>query len=149
MTMWYPFGDFDRTFATLDQLRRQFDRAFREVEEGHVPWETSFGGPRLNLYDSGGELTLQAEVPGMTQKDIQLTATQETLTINGERKSDAPKDYSVHRQERAAISFSRSLTLPCKIDLEKVVASVKNGVLTINMAKAPESQPRQITVKAM
>ena len=70
------------------------------------------------------------------------------LTISGERKVEAPEGYSVHRQERGSVKFSRSFTFPCRIDTEKASATVKDGVLTIKLAKAAEAKPRKITVTA-
>ena len=67
--------------------------------------------------------------------------------MRGERKPDAPQGAFVHRQERAPVKFSRSFALPCKVDPEKSGATLKNGVLTITLAKASEAQPRQIAVK--
>jgi HSP20 family protein len=106
------------------------------------------GWPAINLYDEGNKLVLDAEVPGLSEKDIQLSLNQNILSISGERRVGAPKDYAVHRQERRAIRFARSFSLPCKVDTEKVAAQVKDGVLTVSMEKAKEAQPRQITIKA-
>jgi HSP20 family protein len=128
-----------------NDLGRELDRVFRELG---VQAGSAAGWPRANLWDRGNELVLQAEVPGLSQKELTLTATQESLTIGGERKSDAPQGYAVHRQERAPYRFERSFVLPCRIDVEKVAATVKHGILTVTMAKAIEAQPRQITVKA-
>jgi HSP20 family protein len=61
---------------------------------------------------------------------------------------DAPEGYAVHRQERAAINFARSVSLPCQVDTDKVAAHVKDGLLTVTMEKSKEAQPRQITIKA-
>ncbi|MCK6588252.1 MAG: Hsp20/alpha crystallin family protein, partial [Polyangiaceae bacterium] len=72
----------------------------------------------------------------------------DVLTLKGERKSDAPQGYTAHRRERAPIQFARSFSLPCRVDLEKTSAVVKDGLLTVTMAKAPEAQPRQIQVQA-
>jgi HSP20 family protein len=100
------------------------------------------------VYDAGGNLVLEADVPGMTQKDLRLTVNESTLTLEGERKSDAPEGYSVHRQERGALRFSRSFTLPVKTDSERCEATVKDGVLIVKLPKAKEAQPRQIEVRA-
>jgi len=70
------------------------------------------------------------------------------LSVSGERKVSAPEGHAVHRRERPALRFARSVSLPVKIDAEKVTATVKDGVLTITLAKAPEARPRQITVRA-
>ena len=152
--MWLTgWGDFDRDFAAFDELRRRMDRLFQDLDGGR--WTAgdraalaAQAWPRANLYDAGSDILLVAEVPGLGQKDVQISATQDVLTLSGERKADAPEGYSVHRKERAGVRFSRSFALPCKINVEKTSATVKNGVLTVTMAKAPEAQPRQITVKA-
>ena len=152
--MWLTgWSDFDREFAVLDDFRRRMDRLFQDFDAGR--WaqgdRTGFvtqAWPRTNLYDSGKEVVLVAEVPGMGQKDIQIQLTQDVLTLSGERKTEAPEGYSVHRKERGQVQFSRSFTLPCRVDVEKATAAVRNGLLTITLAKAAEAQPRQITVKA-
>jgi HSP20 family protein len=152
--MWLTgWGDFDRDFAAFDELRRRMDRLFQDFDSGRWtvgdrPGLATQAWPRANLYDTGSEILLVAEVPGLGQKDVQISATQDVLTLSGERKADAPEGYSVHRKERSAVRFSRSFALPCRINVEKTSATVKNGVLTVVLAKAPEAQPRQITVKA-
>jgi HSP20 family protein len=70
------------------------------------------------------------------------------LTVTGERRADAPEGYSVHRQERLPARFSRGFQLPVKVDGAGITAALKDGVLTVTMPKAAESQPRQITVKS-
>lgn len=150
LTRW---SDLDRTFTVMDELRRRMDRVFDEYGGYARPGfeeetRASAAWPKLNLFDTGAALVVTAEVPGLSEKDVQLTINQEVVTVSGERKPDAPAGYSVHRQERAALQFSRSFTLPTKIDAEKSTATMKNGVLTITMAKAPEAQPKQIAVRA-
>ena len=153
LTRW---GDFDRTFTAMDELRRRMDRVFDEYG-GYPPYarpgheeetRASAAWPRLNLLDAGAALVVTAELPGLSEKDVALTINQDVVTLVGARKSDAPEGYSVHRQERSAVEFSRSFTLPTKIDAEKTSATMKDGVLTITMAKAPEAQPKQIPVRA-
>jgi HSP20 family protein len=148
------FDDFDRTFATMDQLRRRMDRLFEEFEPDVVRggrevermWSGRF--PRLSFTESAGNLVLVADLPGLSEKDVQLSIHQDVLTLAGERKQDAPQGWYVHRQERSPVRFSRSFALPCKVDPEKSTATLKNGVLTITLPKAAEAQPRQIAVKA-
>jgi HSP20 family protein len=147
--MWGFAEDNDRTFGALDDFRRRMDRLFEGFD---ARWGVNdaygAGFPRAELRDTGAELVLEADVPGLTDKDIQLTVTQDTLGLSGERKSDAPEGYSVHRRERGAQRFSRAWALPTRIDTERVEATVKNGVLTITMPKAADARPRSITVKA-
>jgi HSP20 family protein len=130
----------------MDRLFQDFDGARWSV--GTRDGLATQGWPRTNLCDAGGEILLVAEVPGLGQKDVLISATQDVLTLSGERKADAPEGYSVHRKERAGVKFSRSFALPCRIDVEKTSATVKNGIVTVTMAKAPEAQPRKIAVKA-
>jgi HSP20 family protein len=144
--MFGSWSDFERTFAAVDELRRTVEQAWRD-EEG-FPVERTGAWPRLSLWDEGRNLVLKADVPGLTEKDVQLQLTQDVLTVTGERRSDAPEGYSVHRQERVPARFSRSFTLPVKVDGAAITASLKDGVLTVTMPKAAESQPRQITVKS-
>jgi HSP20 family protein len=147
------FDDFDRTFATMDHLRRRMDRLFEEFEpdvargrEAERMWSGRF--PRLSFTESAESLVLVADLPGLSEKDVQLSIHQDVLTLAGERKQDAPQGFYVHRQERSPVRFSRSFALPCKVDPEKSTATLKNGVLTITLPKAVEAQPRQIAVKA-
>jgi HSP20 family protein len=143
--MFGSWNDLERTFAVMDEMRRNMEQAYREQDA--PAFETAGGWPRLSLWDEGKNLVMKADVPGLTDKDVELQLTQDVLTVSGQRRSDAPEGYSVHRQERFPARFSRSFTLPVKVDGEKITASLKDGVLTVTLPKAPESQPRQITVK--
>ncbi len=147
------FDDLDRTFATMDHLRRRMDRLFDDYEpakERSRSVERMWSGrfPRLAFADKGETLVLEADLPGLGDKDVQLEVHQDVLTLRGERRQDAPQGWFVHRQERAPVKFSRSFTLPCKIDPEKSTATLKNGVLTLTLTKATEARPRQIAVTA-
>ena len=141
------WSDFDRTFAWMDTVRRQMDNTVDEPTFG-FDLRSSRGFPSANLYDSGNEFTIRAEIPGLTEKDVNVTVNQDVLTISGVRENDAPEGYVAHRRERLPVRFSRSFSFPSPVDMEKVKASVKNGVLTVQLAKTAEAQPRQIAVKA-
>lgn len=152
LTRW---DDMNRTLAAMGELRRRMDRVFdRYDDEREFFDERPFGSravatwPRINLVDAGAHVVVTAEVPGLGEKDVELTLNQNVLSLKGERKSDVPEGYGVHRQERAPVRFARSFAMPWKIDPDKTTASVKDGVLTVTLAKAPEAQPRQIAVKA-
>ena len=153
--MFSRFSDTSRDFALLDEFRRRMDRVWEDMDQswpansparGRAP--TSSAWPRVNLYDEGSNLVLKADVPGLSEKDVHVTLNESGVSISGQRKVAPPEGYSAHRQERSSFSFSRSLTLPCKVNPEQTKASVKNGVLTVTLAKAPEAQPRQIAVQA-
>lgn len=144
------FFDVDRTLSFVDELQRQMDR-FDDVYGGR--WERrplerarvqSF--PLISLADKGDHFTLMAELPGLSDKDVTLEIAQDVFTIKGERKVELPEGATVHRRERPALTFSKSFTLPSKINPEAVQAVMKNGVLTVQLAKAEEVKPRRIAV---
>ena len=152
LTRWnndHGWGDFDRTLLALDELRRHMGRVFDETGT-----ERALGGggpanwPPTNLYDTGSEMVLRAEMPGVSEKDLDLRINQDVLTVSGKRQTEVPEGYSAHRRERGAMRFSRSFTLPFKVDPESCDATLKNGILSVKIAKAPDARPRQISVKA-
>jgi HSP20 family protein len=122
------FADFDRLFRELDQ--RPLAAAAPEVRTKNGP--------------EGYELAV--DLPGLTQSDVHLEVHREVLTVSGKRDVQAPEGYRAHRRERRAYQFSRSFTLPEDADTEQVSANMKNGVLTVTVAKRPEVKPRQIPV---
>lgn len=134
-------------------LTRQFDDLRREMDRVAFGFDRGFGlgreaWPAVNLNDRGAAWELSAELPGLSEKDVELTVNAESVTLKAERKLETPARHTVHRRERAAFRVARTFTLPTKIDPEKVEASLKNGVLTVTLSKAPEAQPRQVQVKA-
>lgn len=137
-----PFGEMRGLLRQMDEVFRDFDRPTWALGVGPEVW------PPVDLHDNGDELVLQADVPGMSEKQITIEATAQSLTIRGEKKVEPPQGYTPHRTERRSIEFARSFSLPCQIDLDAVSASVKNGVLTVKAAKLPEARPKQIAVKA-
>ncbi|MBN2194328.1 MAG: Hsp20/alpha crystallin family protein [Polyangiaceae bacterium] len=146
--MFHYVPEFDSTFSLLNQLRRQMDRAIDDLDRtGRWPAEVS-GYPAINLYDDAARFILTADLPGHGADEVKVTLNQDVLTLVGERKNDAPEGYSVHRQERTPVRFSRSLKLPSRVDPEKVEATLENGVLRVSVEKAAEVQPRKITVRA-
>ncbi len=142
----WGFGELDRTLADFDALRREVNQLFDSSVGSRARRGSTGGGPRLELYDQGSQLVIRAELPGVPEDAIQITVDHGVLSLKGQRKSTLPEGHSVHRQERADYQFARSVSLPCKVDLEKTTAKLKHGVLTVLLPKAPEEQPRQIVV---
>jgi HSP20 family protein len=137
----------------MDEVQRRMNRLFEEYGYTGYPGPErrrtmGMSWPQVNMYDAGGDVIIRAQVPGMSEKEVQVTGNQEMLTIAGERKLEVPQGYSVHRQERGHIRFTRSFALPCRVDMEKCSAAIRNGVLTVTLPKSAEARPRQITVRA-
>lgn len=147
--MWTRVNDIDRMFGAMDLLRSRMNRLYTDYDRfyNEAPgWQFTDGMPRTNLYDNGNEFTMQAEVPGMTKDDLSIKIQGNYLELSGTRKSDAPEGYKVHRIEREATSFTRSFTLPSDVDVEKVNASLKNGILSLTMPKAEAAKPKQVSI---
>lgn len=147
--MWTTLNDLDRMFGAMEQLRSRMNRVL--PDEGSIfgddfRWNVTAGTPRTNLYDTGSQLEIRAEVPGMTKEDLNIKIQGNYLEISGARKSDAPEGYNAHRVERESVSCTRSFTLPADIDSEKVGASLKNGILTLILPKVEAAKPKQITI---
>ena len=142
------YNDWDRGVA---ELRRQMSQLLDDFD---TDWpNTSLFGwgktwPRFNLADAGDKVFVTAEVPGLSEKDVSVAIEQDVLSIAGERHVQAPEGYSIHRQERGDFKFSRTVTMPCKVDADKAMATVRNGVLTVALPKAPEAQPKRIEVRS-
>jgi len=104
--------------------------------------------PVVNVEETENDFHILAELPGMDKKDIQISIEDGTLSINGEKKNvKESKDKNYHRVERSYGKFHRSFKLPNGIDLEKIDADYKNGILNISLPKSEEAKPKQIEVK--
>jgi HSP20 family protein len=104
--------------------------------------------PAVDIYQaSDQELVLKAELPEMSREDIDITVENGTLTLKGEKKiAKEVKDEQFHHVERRYGAFSRSFSLPQTVDVAKVAAEYKNGVLTVRLPLREDARPRQIKV---
>jgi HSP20 family protein len=135
---WDPFREFQREVGRLFETLDPFSGA-----------RAGRPDPLINLYDAGDHYVLASPLPGLTPKDVELTITGDSLTIRGERKrpEGVPED-SYRRQERPIGRWSRTVTLPDRIDGAQVAATFTHGVLTVILPKAESAKPRQIAVSA-
>ena len=143
MSMLVQYDPF-RNFRTLQQeINRIFDRDLDESTGQMGPW-----GIRVDIREDKNQIVVQADIPGMEQKDIQVNVENGLLTIAGERKfTDEAKKESYHRVERVYGRFSRSFQLPSTTDPTSIQAAYKNGVLEVVIPKREEAKPRAIEVK--
>ena len=130
----------------VSSLRREFDRLFGDLER--APSFAALNTPAVSFADTGEALTLRAELPGLSEKDVEISVTANTLSVKAARRVDAPEGYAVHRRERQGFSFAQSYELPARIEPDRVQASLKQGVLTLTLPKAAEAQPKRVTVQA-
>jgi len=105
--------------------------------------------PAFNVWEEGEDLYVEAEVPGLDLKDLEIFVTGGNhLTIKGERRLSTNAKGLWHRQERAVGTFTRALTLPYPVDPDKVDARLENGVLLLKLTRHESARPRKIQVKA-
>ena len=103
--------------------------------------------PAVDIYETENELVAKVEVPEVNQKDLDIRVENGTLTIRGERKFDnTVSEGNYLRVERAYGTFSRSFTLPPRVNAEAIAAEYNEGVLTLKMPKREEAKPKQIKV---
>jgi HSP20 family protein len=104
--------------------------------------------PALDLYQNNDNVVAVVELPGLRKEDIEISLQDGTLTIAGERKSQSGGENgeSATRTERFSGKFRRSVTVPTRVDPNKVNATYKDGILTITLPKAEEAKPKQIKV---
>lgn len=139
-------------------MRAEMDKMFERFEHGLPHWPALFRRasdhgivvPELDVRDNETSMTIEAELPGVDEKDISVTLANGVLTIKGEKKqSKEEKNESFHLTERSYGSFERSLRLPDSIDESKVDARFDKGVLKVTCAKKPEAikAERRIEIK--
>ncbi|MBI4832053.1 MAG: Hsp20/alpha crystallin family protein [Candidatus Lindowbacteria bacterium] len=145
---WRPRGELDPFRNLQDEINRLFDFTVGKRPIERMGLFEGEWAPAIDVYEDANKVVVKAELPGMTDKDIDVNIMNGTLTIKGEKKKEEEKkEQSYYRLERSYGAFSRSVTLPTVVDAGKVTASFKNGVLEIELPKKEEAKPKQIKVK--
>lgn len=132
-------------WAIFDRMRREMD--VQRPRSGQAAGNVY---PPVNLYETGEDFVLMAELPGVKREDLDLTIEANRITLRGERKIEYPTDEhsSVHRRERESGIFRRSFEFPVPVDAEKAEALYRDGILRVRLPKAASHRPRQIAVQA-
>lgn len=140
-TRWQPWNE---VMSEMNRLQGEMNRLFGRAGNGVRP--TSF--PALNVWEDDDKLYVEAELPGMELKDLEIFVNAgKLLTIQGERKEPAIERGAWHRQERGYGKFSRVFELPFDVEAEQVEAHFRHGVLMVVLPKREEVKPRRIEVK--
>ena len=135
----------------MNKLRRDMDRLFARLLDDLAvpPFPITYRGlPFIDISETKDSLIIKAEIPGMNPEDFDISITDDLLTIQGEIKLEYVRETeNYHRMERRYGSFSRTLKLPCRINIEDVKATYKKGVLNIEMPKCAPEKVCQIKVR--
>jgi HSP20 family protein len=140
---WDPFRD----LVTLrDRMNRLFEDVMPGREEG-TDVALAAWAPSVDIRETDKALIVTAELPGVDEKDIEVSVENHTLTLRGKRemeKETKREDY--HRIERSYGSFYRAFSLPASVDVDKIEAKHEDGLLRITVPKKPELKPKKVKV---
>ena len=140
-------------FRDMTVLRRQMDDLFNrgfagflgEPDNGETMASWS---PAMDVLETEDSVVLRAELPGLTEQDVEITVENNVLTLRGEKKFEHDESEGNYRRiESRYGSFYRSFSLPTSVDKERIDAKFANGVLQISLPKAEKAKPKKIAVK--
>lgn len=138
-----PFGNL---MSRHNRMNRLFENAFWGTPEKET--DTLAGRqPTTDIYETADDYVFKLEVPGIKKENITIEFKDNTLFIKGERKEEKEvKEEDYHRVESYSGTFARNFQLPENIDAKKIDAVLKNGILTLKVAKAEEKKPKEIPI---
>lgn len=143
ITQWNPFEEILPLREAVNQL---FGESFVRSPGAATAGERGFV-PAIDLSETEGAFLVEAAVPGLKAEDLNITVENNVLTISGEvRREEKTKERNYHRVERSYGKFQRSLTLPNTVKFDEISASMKDGVLRVEIPKAEEVKPRRVNV---
>lgn len=142
LTRWDPFRE-------IMSIRNTMDRLFDSVLSGSTSiWQPTVWDLALDVAENDDEYVVKASIPGINPDDLEITFSNNTLTIKGEVKEDKELEQAhYHLRERRYGSFARSVTLPAGIEADKIEATYEAGVLKLRLPKAEEVRPKKIAIK--
>lgn len=145
------YGQFTNGSHALGRLRGELDRMLADAVNTFGGAD-AFGargtrGPAINVWEADETFFAEAELPGMSLNDLELTVAGDELTLKGTRKEPQIGEATYHRRERGFGEFMRTLRLPAEVEADKVEANLRDGILTIRLPKAPAARARKIEVK--
>ncbi len=145
LVRWEPFRE-------LVNIGNVFDRFFGQNLTHQRPTPGLLGdgswSPAIDLYDKKDRLVVKAELPGIDKKDVKVSVDGDTLSIRGETKKEQEvKEKDCYYSERSFGSFYRTVSLPVAVQKDKVKASYKNGVLTIDLPKNEEAKSKETEIQ--
>ena len=135
----------------INKLRRDMDRLFARLwDDFGMPHfqRPSRDIPFIDFSETKDNLILKAEIPGLNPEDLDISITDDILTIKGEMKREVVEESeNYHRMERRYESFSRNIQLPCRVMIEDVEATYREGIVTIIMPKCKPEISQKVTIK--
>ena len=136
---------FSDPFEALLQFQRQLDARFASDWLGKST--ASMGAyPPINIFQQGHDFVAVIELPGVAKDDLVIEAKEGAIRISGKKSLDYGQDVSIHRRERLAGIFDRTITVPVQFDPDRIKAEYRDGVLALFIPRAESDKPRTIQV---
>ncbi len=135
-----PFYSHMSIMDEIDEIAREFS--------SRIGFDESTLIPRTDMYEEKGELVVKTELPGINEKDMEVTLDGDVLTIKAEKKEELTEGTMQHTQERYYGKYVRSMSLPFHVNGDKVSATYENGILELRLPRAEELKGKKIEVKA-
>lgn len=146
------WGLIPREFRELEDTERHFDWfGWRQLPSlwTRIPDETYYWRPAIDLYEKDDKYFVRAELPGMAKDDIDVSVTDNILTIKGERKDDTKvEEGGYYCREQTFGTYYRTFELPSTVDEKKIEATYENGILEVVIPKTPAVLPKKIAVSS-
>ena len=141
-----------RPMRNLFNLHNEMGRIFGDAfgsQESETDMEETPWVPRVDIAETENGFEIRAELPGVSENDVNVSVTDNLLIIKGEKQQEEETEgKNYHRVERRYGSFQRSFTLPRHIETDAINAEFKDGVLTLGIPKAEVAKPTEISIKA-
>jgi len=137
-------------FWELEKMRDHMETIYNALAGGVSQIRKNYTGvfPLVNLTEDDDNLYLSAELPGASPDKLEVSVKGDTLILRGQvLGAEAGEEVNFHRRERESGGFRRTLTLPAKIDVDRIDAAFKNGVLNVTMPKTAEAKAHHISIK--
>jgi HSP20 family protein len=135
----------------LNSLQQEMNRLFSTFFEGPAGGGATSPRrwiPAMDLVETEDQFVLRADLPGLTEADVEVSLEDNVLTVSGERKAEhEEKGEGFYRLERATGAFNRSLTLPKGVDGDAITARFDNGVLEVRIPKPEADKPRKVQIQ--
>jgi HSP20 family protein len=145
LARWDPFRELE---DVSDRLNRMLARPATQTPRGKETMIVADWTPSVDITETEGAYQITAEIPDVKKDDVKITLEDGVLTIQGQRKQEQEQQSTkYHRIERSYGSFARTFSLPDVIEVEKVKAEFKDGVLHLHLPKSEKAKPKTIEVK--
>lgn len=130
-----------RLWEPMNELMRDFEKFPKLLDFPNIPVLFKGGEPKVDIIQTDKEVVMKADVPGVKKEDLQVTVTEDTITVRGEAKSSTEtKKEDYFFSERFYGSFCRTLPLPAMVESSKAKAKFEEGVLTVTIPKAAKPE---------